>query len=253
MLALSCKNKEAESSVSYALESSVKSSKIETDTINIDFITGHYSPALDSSFILIDPQYADRSGMYLKKQAYDAFIKMYDAAKADGIDLVIRSATRNFDYQKSIWEKKWTGKTILSDGTNALKDIKDSKERALKILEYSSMPGTSRHHWGTDIDLNSFNNEWFESGQGLELFNWLTANASSFGFCRPYTLKDDQRPNGYNEEKWHWSYAPLSKIYTAYAEKNLKNKNIDGFLGAGVSEEINVVNNYVLGISQDCK
>ncbi|NJK84501.1 MAG: M15 family metallopeptidase [Saprospiraceae bacterium] len=40
------------------------------------------------------------------------------------------------------------------------------QERALKILKYSSMPGTSRHHWGTDIDLNSFSNSYFEQGEG---------------------------------------------------------------------------------------
>jgi LAS superfamily LD-carboxypeptidase LdcB len=223
------------------------------DTIGIDFIMGRFNPALDSSFVLIEPKYADREGMYMKKAAYLSFINMWEAAKAAGIDLVIRSAARNFDYQKSIWEKKWTGKTLLSDGSNALKDYGNSKDRALKILEYSSMPGTSRHHWGTDIDLNNFNNSWFESGKGLELFNWLTQNAASFGYCRPYTKKDAVRQNGYNEEKWHWSYMPLSKVYTKYAEENLKNEAIDGFLGSSVNEEINIVTNYVLGISQECR
>ena len=40
-------------------------------------------------------------------------------------------------------ENKWTGKRLLSDGTNVANDIADDVEKALKILEYSSMPGSS--------------------------------------------------------------------------------------------------------------
>jgi hypothetical protein len=115
------------------------------------------------------------------------------------------------------------------------------------------MPGTSRHHWGTDIDFNSFNNQWFEKGKGLELFSWLEKNASSYGFCRPYTAKGKERPHGYNEEKWHWTYMPLSKIYTSYAEQYLKDNMISGFQGSKVAEQLNVVNHYVLGINKNCK
>jgi LAS superfamily LD-carboxypeptidase LdcB len=189
----------------------------------------------------------------MKKEAYEAFKKMSDAAQKDGIQLVIRSAARNFDYQKTIWEKKWSGATILSNGKNALTEYPDLVIRAKTILEYSSMPGTSRHHWGTDIDFNSFNNQWFEKGKGLELFSWLEKNASSYGFCTPYTAKGKERPHGYNEEKWHWTYMPLSKIYTSYAEQYLKDNMISGFQGSKVAEQLNVVNHYVLGINKNCK
>ena len=250
---LSCRNEDNQAPVVDALEATTEETSNPFDSLGIDFITGNFNPASDSSFVLIDISHADREGMYMKTEAYSAFKQMWEAAKADGVDLVIRSATRNFDYQKSIWEKKWTGKTLLSDGTNALKDLKTSEERAIKILEYSSMPGTSRHHWGTDIDLNSFNNEWFETGQGLEVFEWLSKNAADYGFCRPYTEKGEDRPEGYNEEKWHWSYVPLSEGYTQFAKEHLKNENIQGFLGSSVSNEINVVENYVLGINHECK
>jgi len=136
---------------------------------------------------------------------------MYNAAKADGIDLVVRSATRNFSYQRGIWERKWSGKTKLSDGVNAATDITVDRDRAVKIMNYSAMPGASRHHWGTDIDLNSFNNSYFESGTGLKVYKWLEQNAHKYGYCRPYTPKNNGR-TGYEEEKWHWSYTPLSKL-----------------------------------------
>jgi len=236
--------------VSVTLDSIPKTKK---EHVDLDFIIGAFNPETDSSFVPVDLKYADREGMYIKKEAYTSFINMWKAAQKEGINLVIRSAARNFEYQKGIWERKWTGQTVLSDGTNANTTYQDPKNRALKILQYSSMPGSSRHHWGTDIDLNNFNNSWFESGEGLKLFDWLTNNASEFGFCRPYTKKDSLRPNGYNEEKWHWSYFPLSKSYTAFAKANLRDSMILGFQGSEVCKEINIVNNYVLGISQDCK
>ena len=189
----------------------------------------------------------------MRKEAYASFINMYEAALENGIKLVIRSAARNFDYQKGIWERKWTGETILSNGINAATDIEDHNQRALEILKYSSMPGTSRHHWGTDIDFNSFDNSWFDSGQGLVLFNWLEENAGKFGYCRPYTKKGPVRPVGYNEEKWHWSYTPIADDYTKYAQVFLSDDMIKGFKGSETASSISVVQNYVLGIHPLCK
>jgi LAS superfamily LD-carboxypeptidase LdcB len=224
-----------------------------TDDITVDFLMGKFDPSLDTTFTTIASHYSDRIGLLMKKEAYAAFIKMYDAALNDGVKLVIRSAARNFDYQKSIWEKKWTGKTILSNGENAQSVYPKHVDRARKILEYSSMPGTSRHHWGTDIDFNSFNNSWFEQGEGLKVFTWLEQNAADYGYCRPYTMKGDNRPHGYNEEKWHWTYKPLSDVYTSYALENMKSSMISGFLGSDAAVELDVVSHYVLGINNDCK
>jgi D-alanyl-D-alanine carboxypeptidase len=55
------------------------------------------------------------------------------------------------------------------------------------IMNYSAMPQASRHHWGTDVDINSVEPEYFESGQGLKEYTWLQENAWKFGFCQPYT------------------------------------------------------------------
>jgi len=225
----------------------------EMTDISLGHIMGKFDPEIHSDFDTIPREYADRAGMFLHKEALQSFVRMYEAAESEGINLQIRSATRNFDYQKGIWERKWTGKTILSDGINAARDINNDKDRALKILEYSSMPGTSRHHWGTDIDLNSFDNTWFETGEGLKLYNWMQANALTYGFCQPYSPKGPERPDGYEEEKWHWSYLPLSTLYTAKAEKELKDHMINGFLGSSTAEEIGVVEKYVLGINNNCK
>jgi len=218
----------------------------------LSYLMGKFDPASHEDFVPIETQYADRGGLYLHKETYAAFKKMHAAAAEDGVDLVIRSATRNFQSQKGIWEAKWNGSRKIENGKDASQAYPNPKTRALKILEYSSMPSTSRHHWGTDIDLNNFTNSWFEKGDGLKIYTWLQANAADYGFCQPYTEKGPARPNGYNEERWHWSYLPLAKPLTEQAHRQLRNNMIEGFQGAAVAEDIQVVQNYVLGINSAC-
>lgn len=218
----------------------------------VEYIMGKFNPAKHPDFSEIPTSYADKQGRYMRTDAMQSFADMHQAAKSDGITLTIRSATRNFDYQKGIWERKWTGATTLSDGTNAAKDIKSPIHRARKILEFSSMPGTSRHHWGTDIDINSFNNEYFSNGQGLKEYNWLQANGPKYGFIQVYTAFSDLRPKGYNEEKWHYTYRPVSKILSLEAKDLLEDSMISGFKGDLTPKDISVVENYVLGINPAC-
>ncbi len=210
----------------------------------VDYLMGRFEPAKHPAFTRIPKKYASRKGLYLRTEALNAFRQMHDAAKKQGINLVIKSATRNFSYQRRIWERKWKAKS--RSGLNAT-------ARALNILQFSSMPGTSRHHWGTDIDINAFHNAWFNSGEGLRLFNWMTKHAAKYGFYRPYTAKNQQRPNGYNEEKWHWSYTPLSIPMLQDASTVLSDHDITGFLGSETAIKIKVKDNYILGVDQSCQ
>lgn len=229
-----------------------KPMQINKYNYGLDIVMGNFNPEIHPDFKRIPAKYADRKGLYMHQDALSAYANMYKAAKKDGINLIIKSATRNFLYQKRIWEKKWNGETLLSGSINANKQFKDPKKRATEILKYSSMPNTSRHHWGTDIDLNAFNNKYFEEGTGLQVYDWLSNNAKKYGFARPYTKKGSDRTTGYEEEKWHWSYLPVANVLTQLAKDSLSNKTIVGFDGADLAEEIDVVNNYVLGISKDC-
>lgn len=221
--------------------------------IDLQIVTGKFDPKTHPSFTTIDIDYADREGLFLQKQTYESFKRMHAAASKEGINLIIKSATRNFEYQKGIWERKWTGTTKIENGKNASIAYPMANRRALKILEYSSMPGTSRHHWGTDIDLNNFENDYFSSGEGLAIYTWLVQNASDYGFCQVYTEKNENRPNGYNEEKWHWSYLPIAERLTDLAKSSMSSSMITGFEGAEVAAELDVINNYVLGINPACQ
>jgi len=215
-------------------------------------LLGKIEPSSHEGFVKINAKYTNKSNIYLRKATYEAFEHMYAAAKKEGIQLKIISATRNFASQKSIWENKWNGNTKVG-GEDLSQTITDPAQRALKILEYSSMPGTSRHHWGTDIDLNQLNNAWFASGEGKKLYDWLQAHAAEYGFCQPYSEKGPERPDGYNEEKWHWSYMPLAHQFLRQYANKITYEDIDGFAGSGVAEEIKVIDKYVEGIAPACK
>ena len=235
------------------LRANTPSLSIDPATVVSDrFLMGQFSASKRNDFVRISKRYASRKGMYLQKLPYDAFKAMHTDAKLNGINLQILSASRSFYHQKSIWEAKWNGKRRVGGIRNITRTIKNPTKRAQKILEYSSMPGSSRHHWGTEIDLNSFSNSYFERGQGKRTYDWLVANAPRYGFCQPYTRKDANRPNGYNEEKWHWSFKPLAASYTQQARHRLTDDIFKGFDGANTARRIGIINRYVLGIHAHC-
>ena len=224
-----------------------------TEGFDLDYLMGRFDPAKHPDFTKITAPFSDRADMYLRKDAYESFQAMFAAAQKEGVSLKIISAARNFQVQKGIWEAKWNGSRILSNGQNAAQAYPKAKDRALKILEYSAMPGASRHHWGTDIDLNNLSDKWFQQGEGQKIYTWLVKNAGNFGFCQPYSVKNEQRPDGYNEEKWHWSYLPVSQKLTTLARSQMKDNMITGFSGAETAQEIGVVKKYVLGINPQCQ
>ena len=225
--------------------------KVAQDTIEKIYLLGKFDPSTRDDFAMV-PEEASISGykMYLRKETLNAFLEMQKAANEDGINLKIASATRNFDYQKNLWDNKWVG---------LAKSIPDGIERFKKILEYSAAPGTSRHHWGTDIDINAATPQYFETEQGEKVYAWMTKNAWEFGFCQPY---DSKSPNvdgslpagrqGYNEEKWHWTYLPLSQKFTQEYKNLINDTDINGFDGDQYVIGQDLINKHVLGINPEC-
>ena len=226
----------AEKNISVKIITEPKES-LPSFSINKSQLLGQLNYKNDSLFVLVNKNLANKE-IYLNRVAYDSFVEMHIQAKKDSIDLRILSGLRNFDDQKNIWIRKW----------NSLSNL-DSISKALKILEYSSMPGTSRHHWGTEVDLNSLNNSYFESGKGEKEYNWLCSNACKYGFYQPYTNRKNR--TGYNEEKWHWSFLPLSKLYLNEYNKSVKIEDIKGFKGALTSFELKIISDYVNGIDAE--
>ncbi|HEY4368098.1 MAG TPA: M15 family metallopeptidase [Steroidobacteraceae bacterium] len=156
----------------------------------------------------------------LHYEAVASFLAMRDAAARDGIDLAVRSSFRDFDTQLAIWNRKWAGEKPLYDRNGEVLDrsrIADG-DAVDAILCWSAVPGGSRHHWGSDIDVidaaaipadyvvELTPREYAPDGIFSRLSLWLDANMANFGFFRPY--RTDR--GGVSPEPWHLSYAPVS-------------------------------------------
>ena len=223
------------------------------EIISKKYLMGQFDPASDNRFMLIPAKKLVNSdqAIYIRKEAMEAFNNMYAAAEKEGIKLKIMSATRPFSVQKAIWERKWLGKQMVNG--QFIPDSIKGKARALRILEWNSMPSTSRHHWGSDIDINNVNPEYWEQPLGKKEYEWLVKHAHEYGFCQPYSKMGPERPEGYQEEKWHWSYLPISRELVKRYQQEIIDADISGFLGAETAKDIGVVKIYVLGINPACQ
>ena len=168
------------------------------------------------------------------------FRELRAAAAGAGFDLAVLSGFRSFDKQLSIWNRKARGELAVLDSSARPLDITTLTERELvfSILRWSALPGASRHHWGTDLDIydaasrpTGYEIELvpseYESGGLFGLLSkWLDeriANGSSFGFFRPY----DRDRNGVAPERWHLSYAPLSSVYVRMLTPALLRRTVE--------------------------
>lgn len=172
---------------------------------------------------LCDASDAEALSVSVHREVVSPFRALQSHAASAGFDVAILSGFRSFDQQLSIWNRKARGELAVLDSDARPLDIASLTERELvfAILRWSALPGASRHHWGTDIDVFDVGAkpEGYEielvpaeyEGEGMfaPLSAWLDeriANRSSFGFFRPY----DRDRSGIAPERWHLSYGPLA-------------------------------------------
>lgn len=132
--------------------------------------------------------------------AATAFFAMAAAAANEGFRLHPFSAFRDFTTQLKIWNQKYYGNRPLysPEGKELDYATLSEEERLTAMLRWSALPGASRHHWGTDIDVidakaltNGYQvkllpEETDPGGVFYELHGWLDENMAQFGFFRPY-------------------------------------------------------------------
>jgi LAS superfamily LD-carboxypeptidase LdcB len=174
------------------------------------------------------------------REVVDPFRELASAAAGAGFDLAILSGFRSFDKQLSIWNRKARGELAVFDSDARALDITSLSDRELvfSILRWSALPGASRHHWGTDLDvydaaakpagyeIELIPSEYQSGGMFAPLSHWLDeriANGSAFGFFRPY----DRDRNGVAPERWHLSYAPLASVYARMLSLALFRRTIE--------------------------
>ena len=179
-----------------------------------------------------------------------AFETMRRRAVHDGLDIVGVSGYRSIDRQKSIWNRKFRA---------ALECGLDDEEALADVLIYSAIPGWSRHHWGSDIDLigpDLFTTprleiaDWESGGPCYELGHWLDENAELFGFRKPY----DENRGGHLPEPWHWSFVPaalpcLWQLISLGWQQTLAAQELEGREGLYL-RGAELFQDYVLGIHE---
>ena len=160
----------------------------------------------------IDDSHIVGDTIKLEQNTLIAFNKMHEAALQDGIDIKIVSGFRDFERQMLIWNNKYKKYTT---------EYKLSPTKAIEeIIRFSTLPGTSRHHWGTEIDIIDASDERYkdeedvlltekyENGIFTKLKRWMDTNSERFGFYLTYV--NDNSRKGFEYEPWHYSYKPVS-------------------------------------------
>ena len=147
--------------------------------------------------------------------------KLNNAAKAEGFELRIESAYRPFEKQLSIWNRKARGELQLLDANGEpMQRPADEEELMYAILTWSALPGASRHHLGTDIDVvdGGACPPGYEvqltpaecTGIFAKFHEFLTARireGAAFGFERVFAPgRGKIRPEG-----WHIAHLPTSR------------------------------------------
>src|SRR5215471_4341701 len=156
----------------------------------------------------------------LHRQVVEPFRALREAAAREGLDLMPFSAFRDFNQQVEIWNRKFRGERPLYDRAGKVREHAALSEAELveAILVWSAVPGASRHHWGSEIDV--YDRSALPDGYRVEVLReeddaggvierlavWLDANLERFGFFRPY----DRDRGGVYPEPWHISYAAIS-------------------------------------------
>ena len=160
---------------------------------------------------------------FLQAQAMKAFQGLQQRAVNNGFNLQPASSFRDFARQQLIWNGKFNGERKVHDDAGNALDLSrlDDWQKAQAILRWSALPGASRHHWGTEIDI--FDPDLLPQGQSLQLEPWeyeqggyffelsefLTENLPHFDFSLPFMQMPAEKKIG--REPWHMSYIPLAE------------------------------------------
>lgn len=143
-----------------------------------DYVPEDLVPLVKNSHYAIN-----RLDLSLRIPVEKALCVMANAAKNDGITLLVSSTYRSYQYQKGLYERnvKQLGKEVAD--------------------RESAMPGASQHQLGTAIDFGSITDDFMYTAQG----KWLSNNAHLYGFSLSFP-QNYEHVTGYRFECWHYRY-----------------------------------------------
>lgn len=122
----------------------------------------------------------------IRKEVYEQFRTMFNAAKKENITLIITSGFRDYAFQENLWKKYSNQKG---------EDWADS---------IAARAGFSEHQSGLSMDILTYNST-LDNFETTEAFKWLSNHAYEYGFILRYP-KDKEDITGYSYESWHYRY-----------------------------------------------
>ena len=161
---------------------------VKTSAFSIDMLVNkHYK--LDEDFVPddlveFDQEYCNDDVQEGNREAVVAFKNMYEAAKKEGLGLVINSSYRSYQDQENICN---TFKDLYGEGY---------------VTKYVALPGFSEHQTGLAFDIGSTSSKIFAESKEYE---WMKDNAYKYGFILRFT-KSNAYITGFRSEPWHYRY-----------------------------------------------
>ena len=124
-----------------------------------------------------------RNDLSLRPEAFHALDVLAEAAKADGITLMVSSTYRSYSYQERLFARY-----VKEDGE-------------AEAERYSARPGTSQHQLGCAVDFGSITDDWGDTNMG----KWVYENAAEYGWSLSFP-RNYEDVTGYMWECWHFRY-----------------------------------------------
>lgn len=164
----------------------------------------------------IDAKYLCGELNQLDKDVLPYAIALMEDAKAEGVDIRVRSPYRSYETQERLYNNEVNN--WIRKGMGQL----EAEEKAATIV---ARPGTSEHHCGFAIDFNETNTSFEKSNA----YKWMLNNAADYGFILRYP-EDKQDITGVIYEPWHWRFVGIDVA----GDINSKNMCLEEYI-----EEIN--------------
>ena len=123
---------------------------------------------------------------------------MINDAKRDGVEFIIDSGYRSYNYQQ-----------VLLDNL--------IKEKGAEAYTLIALPGSSEHQTGLAIDIAYYHNGVYDDnvkGEDKEAI-WLANNSYKYGFILRYP-KDKENITGFQYEPWHFRFVGLELAKKLY-------------------------------------
>ena len=152
------------------------------------------------SMVNVSNQYSYGENQMVTSETFDAFLNMFNAAKKEGLTLIINSSYRSYEEQEEIYNE--FKNTYGEDYANS---------RAAKA-------GFSEHQTGMAIDIQTYGSS-ASTFEEFDEFKWLQDNAHKYGFILRYP-KDKEYLTGYEYESWHYRYVGIEAATYIY-ENNI--------------------------------